>query len=359
MATVQYHGSLGKIYGIWLSNLLLTIVTLGIYGFWGRKRIRQYLASQVTLNGDPMEYQGTVAEHVIGTIKFVGVILALYMLFGAIFPLPQPDIETMKKWQETSPQLLLEDGKFKEHFANEFIYGTLENIFYIFFMGLFIFTSRCYRINRVSWQGIYHRLDGSMWQYAFLRLYVLLGKFFTLGLLAPQLDTKWASWTYSRLFFGNQPAHLLPYSPSKELKRTNLITILLILGFTLIPLIFPAVFLYFFSSYKVVGALLLYPFIFLVRLYYHAAFYREFLGHITVAGVLVDSSRITGSRLASLIFGNVALQVFTLGLAQPVVIDRTLRWLTENITFDGELANDIGSSPRLSLSSEMPPFFIA
>jgi uncharacterized membrane protein YjgN (DUF898 family) len=163
-----------------------------------------------------------------------------------------------------------------------------------------------------------------------LRLYALLGKFFTLGLLAPRLDTKWASWTYSRLSFGNHTAHLLPYSPSKQLRRTNLVTILLAL-----------------------------PTLFASRLWYHAAFYREFLGHITVAGVLVDSSRITGSRLASLIFGNAVLQVFTLGLAQPIVIDRSLRWLTENITFDGELANDIGSSPRLSLSGEMPPFFIA
>lgn len=328
MAIVQYHGRLGKVYGIWLSNLLLTIVTLGIYGFWGRRRMRQYLASQVTLNGSPMQYEGTVTEHVLGALKFVGLILALHMVFGAIFP--NPDIETMKNWQQTSPQLLLEDGEFKAYLENEFLYGTIENIFYVFVMGVFIFTSRCYRINRVSWQGIYHRLDGSMWQYAFVRLYVLLGKFFTLGLLAPQLDTKWASWTYSRLFFGNQPAHLLPYSPSKELKRTNLITILLAI-----------------------------PTLFFSRLYYHAAFYREFLGHITVAGVLVDSSRITSGRFISLLMGNVALQIFSLGLAQPIVINRSLRWLTENIKFDGELANDIGSSPRLSLSSEMPPFFIA
>lgn len=313
MATVQYHGSLGKIYGIWLSNLLLTIVTLGIYGFWGRKRMRQYLASQVTLNGDPMEYQGTVAEHVIGTIKFVVAIGLLYWVNLQIFP---------QEIKEISAQPTLS--------TKEFIGSIVLNLVYIYIVSIFIFTSRCYRINRVTWRGVYHRLDGNMWRYASLRLYALLGKFFTLGLLAPRLDTKWASWTYSRLSFGNHTAHLLPYSPSKQLRRTNLVTILLAL-----------------------------PTLFASRLWYHAAFYREFLSHITVAGVLVDSSRITGSRLASLIFGNVALQVFTLGLAQPIVIDRSLRWLTENITFDGELANDIGSSPRLSLSGEMPPFFIA
>jgi uncharacterized membrane protein YjgN (DUF898 family) len=313
MATVQYHGSLGKIYGIWLSNLLLTIVTLGIYGFWGRKRMRQYLASQVTLNGDPMEYQGTVAEHVIGTIKYLVAIGLLYWVNLQIFP---------QEIKEISAQPTLS--------TKEFIGSIVLNLVYIYIVSIFIFTSRCYRINRVTWRGVYHRLDGNMWRYAFLRLYALLGKFFTLGLLAPRLDTKWASWTYSRLSFGNHTAHLLPYSPSKQLRRTNLVTILLAL-----------------------------PTLFASRLWYHAAFYREFLGHITVAGVLVDSSRITSGRLISLLMGNAALQIFSLGLAQPIVIDRSLRWLTENITFDGELANDIGSSPRLSLSSEMPPFFIA
>jgi len=261
MATVQYHGSLGKIYGIWLSNLLLTIVTLGIYGFWGRKRMRQYLASQVTLNGDPMEYQGTVAEHVIGTIKFVGVILALYMLFGAIFPLPEPDIETMKNWQETSPQLLLEDGKFKEYFANAFIYGTLENIFYVFAMSVLIFPSRCYRINRVTWQGVYHRLEGNMWQYAWLRLYTLCGKFFSAGFFAPSLDAKLAKYTYSRLWFGNTKVNLLPYIPSKQLRLTNAKNLLLILGFALLPIFS----LYFFSIYKVVIALIGAIWVFLYR----------------------------------------------------------------------------------------------
>ncbi|MFN9253107.1 MAG: DUF898 family protein, partial [Holosporaceae bacterium] len=92
MAIVQYHGRLGKIYGIWLSNLLLTIVTLGIYGFWGRKRMRQYLASQVTLNGSPMQYEGTVTEHVLGALKFVVAIGLLYWVNLQIFPQEMKEI---------------------------------------------------------------------------------------------------------------------------------------------------------------------------------------------------------------------------------------------------------------------------
>ena len=313
MATLQYKGKLSKIYEIWLVNLLLTIVTLGIYGFWGRRRMRQYLASQVTLNGNSMEYQGTVAEHVIGTLKFVVAIGLLYWVDLQIFP---------QEMKAISAQPTLS--------TKELIGSIVFNLVYIYIVSIFIFTSRCYRINRVTWCGIYHRLGGKLWQYADLRVLVLVGKFFTLGLLAPRLDAKFASWTYSRLWFGNQQVKLLPYSPSEDLKWINLITILLAI-----------------------------PTLFASRAWYHAAFYREFLSRITVAGILVDSSRINGRGLISLLIGNAALQVFTLGLAQPIVINRSLRWLTENIKFDGELIDNIGSSPRLSLSSEMPPFFIA
>lgn len=366
MATLQYKGKLSKIYEIWLSNLLLTIVTLGIYSFWGRRRMRQYLASQVTLNGDPMEYKGTVAEHVIGTLKFVVAIGLLYWVYLQIFS---------QEMKEISAQPTLS--------TKDLIGSIVFNLVYIYIVSIFIFTSRCYRINRVTWQGGYHRLEGNMWQYAWLRFYTLCGKFFSAGFFAPSLDAKLAKYTYSRLWFGNTNVNLLPYTPSKYLHRINVKTILIILILT-IPVFVFFILLYmvlikmsnerqysflFYVVMQNINALIIvygflayaitFPFVCFIRLYYHAAFYREFLGHITVAGVLVDSSRITSGRFISLLMGNVALQIFSLGLAQPIVINRSLRWLTENIKFDGELANDIGSSPRLSLSSEMPPFFIA
>lgn len=35
-----YDGRLGELYGIFFVNLLLTVLTFGIYRFWGKTRIR-------------------------------------------------------------------------------------------------------------------------------------------------------------------------------------------------------------------------------------------------------------------------------------------------------------------------------
>ena len=56
--TLSYHGSIGKVYGVWLKNLLLLIITLGIYRAWAKARMRKHLWSHVTIEGDPLHYTG-------------------------------------------------------------------------------------------------------------------------------------------------------------------------------------------------------------------------------------------------------------------------------------------------------------
>lgn len=38
-----YDGRLGEFYVIFIKNVLLSIITLGIYRFWGKTRVRRYL----------------------------------------------------------------------------------------------------------------------------------------------------------------------------------------------------------------------------------------------------------------------------------------------------------------------------
>jgi uncharacterized membrane protein YjgN (DUF898 family) len=40
---ISYQGSIGGLYRIYIPNLLLTIVTLGIWRFWGVTRMRRYV----------------------------------------------------------------------------------------------------------------------------------------------------------------------------------------------------------------------------------------------------------------------------------------------------------------------------
>ena len=67
-----FRGSGGELFKITIVNFLLTIVTLGIYYFWGRTRVRQYIYSQTEFEGDRFVYHGTGKELLIGWLKGMG-----------------------------------------------------------------------------------------------------------------------------------------------------------------------------------------------------------------------------------------------------------------------------------------------
>ncbi len=53
---VRFSGRGGEFFRIWIVNLFLIIVTLGIYIPWARVRTRQYFYSHTTIAGEPFEY---------------------------------------------------------------------------------------------------------------------------------------------------------------------------------------------------------------------------------------------------------------------------------------------------------------
>lgn len=86
-----YDGRAGKLAGIAFSNALLTILTLGIYRFWGIARMRRYLWSRVSFLGDRLEYRGRGWEKLVGfliaMLTFVPVgLLAVGIAMTAAFP---------------------------------------------------------------------------------------------------------------------------------------------------------------------------------------------------------------------------------------------------------------------------------
>ncbi len=62
----SFHGEGGALFGIYIVNLLLTIVTLGVFYFWGKTRVRRYMYSQAAFGGDRFTYHGTGMELLIG-----------------------------------------------------------------------------------------------------------------------------------------------------------------------------------------------------------------------------------------------------------------------------------------------------
>jgi uncharacterized membrane protein YjgN (DUF898 family) len=80
---VEFHGRTGEWFGIWIVNLLLSILTLGIYSAWAKVRHRKYFAQHTTIAGRSFDYHASGRQILIGRlIVLAGFIV--YSILGAI-----------------------------------------------------------------------------------------------------------------------------------------------------------------------------------------------------------------------------------------------------------------------------------
>jgi len=74
---VRFSGDGGEYFGVWMVNVLLTIVTLGLYTPWARRRTVQYFYGHTELADSPFEFTAPLRRMVIGFLLFA----ALYVAF--------------------------------------------------------------------------------------------------------------------------------------------------------------------------------------------------------------------------------------------------------------------------------------
>ena len=70
---VAFHGSGGEYFGIWIVNLVLTILTLGIYSAWAKVRRLKYFYGQTELAGARFDYHGSPRAILVG--RLIGLLL--------------------------------------------------------------------------------------------------------------------------------------------------------------------------------------------------------------------------------------------------------------------------------------------
>jgi len=122
-----FRGDGSTLFGIYIVNLLLTLLTVGIYYFWGKVKVRQYLYGQTEFEGDRCGYHGTGKELLIGWLKafvILGLLVGFYFAIQAVAP-----------------------G------AAELLSNLLSVFFYMVLIPVAIVGSRRYRLSRTSWRG--------------------------------------------------------------------------------------------------------------------------------------------------------------------------------------------------------------
>lgn len=68
---VHFHGNAREYFGIWIVNLLLSIVTLGIYSAWAKVRNTKYFYQNTEIAGRRFDYHATGKQILIGRIIVV------------------------------------------------------------------------------------------------------------------------------------------------------------------------------------------------------------------------------------------------------------------------------------------------
>jgi uncharacterized membrane protein YjgN (DUF898 family) len=79
----RFTGSGGEYFRIWIVNLLLSVVTLGIYSAWAKVRRMRYFYGNTHLAGDVFEYHGQPRQILKGRLIAFGMFLVYFIVSAA------------------------------------------------------------------------------------------------------------------------------------------------------------------------------------------------------------------------------------------------------------------------------------
>lgn len=92
---VRFTGDAKTYFGIWIVNILLSILTLGIYSAWAKVRTRRYFNQNTLIDGRRFDYHATGKQILIGRIAVVVFfilaslpVIGLFLLLGLLVALP-------------------------------------------------------------------------------------------------------------------------------------------------------------------------------------------------------------------------------------------------------------------------------
>ena len=264
--------------------MLFTVLTLGVYYFWGKTRIRRYLFGESAFERDRFAYHGTAQELLLGFVK------AFVVFFVPIVVL-------------TVVRDVLDVGPVIKGAAAVSI-----SLLFLMFLPVAMVGARRYRLSRTSWRGIRFSFRGRAFEFVkiFVKGTILTG--LTFGLYYPFFVTRRQAFMIGHSYFGNERFDF--YGRGRELFAPYLLSVVLTL-----------------------------PTLGLCWVWFLARKRRFFWDHTTFGAARFDST-VTGGALLGLWLVNAILLVCTLGLAWPWVRVRNIDFAFRYLALDGPLDLD-------------------
>ena len=339
-----FHGTWREFLPIAVTNLLLTLVTLGFYRFWATARERKYLWSQTEFLDERLEWAGTGKEMFVGFLVALAVFLPLilFLQFGV-----QALVLRGEPWLAGVGFALAALG-----------------IFYM--MGLASFRALRYRLSRTYWRGIRGGSDDAGW--AFARSYIARGvvNMLTLGLMVPwNMVSLWRE-RWSKMSFGSASfdasgndhvggimarwiaIYVTPFLLFSMITGVGFLAgIAATLGFE--PSQADAMQATFAILIVVLG--LFYLLLPTIILPFFAAFYRKVVGEMSLGGLSFAFNARTADWL-KLIFGHIGLVIITLGLGFIFIGYRNWAFFARHMVVSGGWNSDALAQSTTPLRSD-------
>lgn len=298
----SFTGNGTEYFGIWMVNLLLTILTLGIYSAWAKVRRMQYFYRNTHLNESSFDYHGTAIAILKGRLIAVG-LFAAYYIFLKLMPM----------------------------------LGLAIGLFIALVMPYLLLASFRFRLYNSSYRGLRFGFAGSVKSAYFTFLALPIFTLLTLYLLAPFTHQRIKAYQHNNSRFG-QSAFTFTAGAGSFYK---------IYLFTLLQFIL-AVSLFAYGGYlmfkdimasmpkeAIIGFVLLaYVLLIVASLLivpYFISRIQNLVWNHTGLGLHRFSSSLSARGLAWIIFSNFFLIILTMGLYKPFADIRMARYRIEHM----------------------------
>jgi uncharacterized membrane protein YjgN (DUF898 family) len=283
VAHLKYHGTGESLFGMVIVNGLLTMLTLGIYSFWAKNKVREFHYSHTELDGDRFAYHGTGGELFTGALKASGILFLLAIAVAIVS---------------------FTFGRFGLSQEQSSVLVTV--LFYVAFALLLIVAvhgARRYRMSRSSWRGIRFSYRGHLGAFFGMMVRGTVLTILSLTLYSPYFQNQRRAFLVNNTRFGSEP--FMYEADGREL----------------------------FGQY-VKALLLTIPTLGLYWAWYAAFRHRYFWGNTTMRGARFRSS-VTGQRLLVLHLTNALLVLVTLGIGTPWAVVRMHDFWCDNVNLQG------------------------
>lgn len=316
----RFTGNWREYAPIAFTNLLLTIVTLGIYRFWARARERRYLWSRTEFIDDSLEWTGTGGEMFRGFLIVMAVLVPTFLLL------------------QFAAQALILRG----HVAAAFLLVAGLYVGILYLAGLAIFRALRYRLSRTYWHGIRGGSDDQGFGYGWSAFWKPIVGSLAFGALVPWSMTSLWNDRWNKMSFG-------PHDFEASADASGLL--LRWFAIYMVPVL---VLVLFFATADfsgaardpgaamggvILGILVLYALAGVLGLAYYAAFYRQVV-NATSLGPLQFEFTARTSDWFKLVLGSIGLVIVTLGVGAMFIGYRNWSFFVRHIEAFGEIDLD-------------------